>query len=28
LLGRINAHQDRVHHQLGRFALGEELEAF
>ena len=24
----INAHQDRVHHQLGRFVLGEELEAF
>jgi len=24
----INAHQDRVHHQLGRFILGEELEAF
>ncbi len=24
----INAHQDRVHHQLGRFVLGEELEPF
>lgn len=24
----INAHRDRVHHQLGRFVLGEELEAF
>ena len=24
----INVHQDRVHHQLGRFVLGEELEAF
>ncbi len=24
----INAHQDRVHHQLGRFILGEELEPF
>ncbi len=24
----INAHQDRVHHQLGRYVLGEELEAF
>lgn len=24
----INAHQDRVHHQLGRFVLGEELESF
>lgn len=24
----INAHQDRIHHQLGRFVLGEELEAF
>jgi len=24
----INAHRDRVHHQLGRFTLGEELEAF
>jgi alkylation response protein AidB-like acyl-CoA dehydrogenase len=24
----INVHQDRVHHQLGRFVLGEDLEAF
>lgn len=24
----INAHQDRVHHQLGRFVLGEPLEPF
>ena len=24
----INAHQDRVHHQLGRFVLGEDLEPF
>lgn len=24
----INAHQDRVHHQLGRFLLNEPLEAF
>ncbi len=24
----INAHRDRVHHQLGRFVLGEELEPF
>ena len=24
----INAHQDRVHHQLGRYILGEELESF
>lgn len=24
----INAHQDRVHHQLGRYVLGEELEPF
>lgn len=24
----INAHQDRVHHQLGRFVLGQELEPF
>jgi alkylation response protein AidB-like acyl-CoA dehydrogenase len=24
----INAHQDRVHHQLGRFVLDEPLEAF
>ncbi|MFT5268471.1 MAG: alkylation response protein AidB-like acyl-CoA dehydrogenase [Acidimicrobiales bacterium] len=24
----INIHQDRVHHQLGRFVLGEDLEAF
>lgn len=24
----INAHQDRVHHQLGRFVLGEQLEPF
>jgi len=24
----INAHQDRVHHQLGRYVLGEPLEAF
>jgi alkylation response protein AidB-like acyl-CoA dehydrogenase len=24
----INAHQDRVHHQLGRYVLGQELEAF
>lgn len=24
----INVHQDRVHHQLGRFVLGEQLEAF
>ena len=24
----INIHQDRVHHQLGRFVLGEDLEPF
>ena len=24
----INAHRDRAHHQIGRFVLGEELEAF
>jgi hypothetical protein len=24
----INAHQDRVTHQLGRYALGIELDAF
>ncbi len=24
----INAHRDRVHHQLGRFVLGEQLEPF
>ncbi len=24
----INAHRDRVHHQLGRYVLGEELEPF
>lgn len=24
----INAHQDRVHHQLGRYVLGEPLEPF
>ncbi len=24
----INAHQDRTHHQLGRYVLGEELEPF
>lgn len=24
----INAHPDRVHHQLGRYVLGEDLEAF
>jgi alkylation response protein AidB-like acyl-CoA dehydrogenase len=24
----INAHQDRVHHQLGRYILGEQLEPF
>jgi hypothetical protein len=24
----INAHRDRVHHQLGRYILGEELEPF
>jgi alkylation response protein AidB-like acyl-CoA dehydrogenase len=24
----INAHRDRVHHQLGRFVLGQELEPF
>lgn len=24
----INAHRDRIHHQLGRFVLGEPLEPF